>query len=110
MTGAGARRTGRFWLLTIISFAMAAGLGGVVVHLVPLFRDLGADPLAAAGTASFVGLSSVVGRLGIGLLLDRFPAALVSLAVLTLAALGIGLLILDGLAIDRTSTRLNSSH
>src|SRR3546814_1910110 len=63
-----------------------------------LFRDLGADPLAAAGTASFVGLPSVVGRLGIGLLLDRFPAALVSLAVLTLAALGIGLLLLDGLA------------
>ncbi len=98
MTAAEARRTGRFWLLTVISFAMAAGLGGVVVHLVPLFRDLGADPLAAAGTASLVGLSSVVGRLGIGLLLDRFPAAIVSLAVLALAAVGIALLRLDGLA------------
>jgi MFS family permease len=98
MTAAEARRTGRFWLLTIISFAMAAGLGGVVVHLVPLFRDLGADPRAAAGAASLVGLSSVLGRLGIGLLLDRFPAALVSLAVLALAALGIGLLMLYGLA------------
>lgn len=98
MTAAEARRTGRFWLLTVISFAMAAGLGGVVVHLVPLFRDLGADPLAAAGTASLVGLSSVVGRLGIGLLLDRFPAAIVSLAVLALAAVGIALLRFDGLA------------
>src|SRR3546814_18761253 len=78
-----------------IEAAMAAGLGGVVVHLVPLFRDLGADHLAAAGTATFVGLSSVVGRLGIGLLLDRFPAELVSLDVLTLAALGIGLMRLD---------------
>src|SRR3546814_16298265 len=95
-----------FRSLTIISFAMAAGLGGVVVHLVPLFRDLGADPLAAAGTASFVGLSSVVGRLGIGLLLDRFPAALVSLAVLTLAALGLGLLLLDGLALGALAARL----
>jgi MFS family permease len=98
ITAAEARRTGRFWLLTVISFAMAAGLGGVVVHLVPLFRDLGADPLAAAGTASLVGLSSVVGRLGIGLLLDRFPAAIVSLAVLALAAVGIALLRFDGLA------------
>src|SRR3546814_6639975 len=32
MTAAEARRTGRFWLLTIISFAMAAGPGGVVLH------------------------------------------------------------------------------
>lgn len=95
MTAAEARRTGRFWLLTVISFAMAAGLGGVVVHLVPLFRDFGADPSAAAGTASLVGLSSVVGRLGIGALLDRFPAAIVSLCVLGLAAVAIFLLALD---------------
>lgn len=106
LTAAEARRTGRFWLLTVISFAMAAGLGGVVVHLVPLFRDLGADPLSAAGTASLVGLSSVVGRLGIGLLLDRFPAALVSLAVLALAALGIGLLLVDGLAMGAVAAVL----
>lgn len=98
MTAGEARRTGRFWLLTVISFAMAAGLGGVVVHLVPLFRDLGAEPAMAAGTASLVGLSSVVGRLGIGFLLDRFPAAVVSLAVLVLAAIGIALLLFDGLA------------
>ena len=97
MTAAEARRTGRFWLLTAISFGMAAGLGGVVVHLVPLFRDLGIDPLAAASMASLVGLSSVIGRLGIGTLLDRFPAAIVSLCVLALAAFGIGLLWLDGL-------------
>jgi predicted MFS family arabinose efflux permease len=106
MTAAEARRTNRFWLLTVVSFAMAAGLGGVVVHLVPLLRDLGADPLAAAGTASLVGLSSVVGRLGIGLLLDRLPAALVSLAVLALAALGIGLLRIDGLAMGAVAAIL----
>jgi len=106
VTAAEARRTNRFWLLTVISFAMAAGLGGVVVHLVPLLHDLGADPLAAAGTASLVGLSSVVGRLGIGLLLDRFPAALVSLAVLALAALGIGLLRIDGLAMGAVAAIL----
>lgn len=98
LTAAQARRTGRFWLLTIISFAMAAGLGGIVVHLVPLLRDLGADPLAAASTASLVGLSSVIGRLGIGYLLDRLPAALVSLGVLALAAAGIALLLADGLS------------
>src|SRR3546814_20591028 len=103
MTAAEARRTGRFWLLTIISFALAAGPGGVVVHLVPLFRDLGSDPLAAAGTAPFVGLLRVVGRLGLGLLPDRFPAALLSLHVLTLAALGFAISILAGLDIGPTA-------
>ncbi len=97
LTAADARGTRRFWLLTVISFAMAAGLGGVVVHLVPMFRDLGAEPTEAAATASLVGLSSVMGRLGIGVLLDRYPAALVSLLVLLLATLGIGLLLVDGL-------------
>lgn len=92
-----ARKTRRFWLLTVISFAMAAGLGGVVVHLVPLFRDLGADPTTAARTASIIGLSSVLGRLGIGILLDRFTAAIVSVCVLALAALGIALLGINGL-------------
>lgn len=77
---------------------MAGGLGGVVVHLIPLLRDLGAGPVGAARTASLVGLSSVVGRLGIGMLLDRFSAPLVSLFVLALAATGIGLLWLDGAA------------
>lgn len=106
MTSTEARRTGRYWLLTIISFAMASGLGGVVVHLVPLYRDLGADPLVAARTASIVGLASVVGRLGIGALLDRFSAALVSLSVLALAAFGISLLWVDGLAYGAAAAAL----
>lgn len=98
MTAVEARRTRQYWLLSLIAFAMASGMGGVIVHLVPLFRDLGADTLSAARTASIVGLASVVGRLGIGLLLDRFPAVLVSVGVLALAASGVGLLLLDGLA------------
>ena len=106
LTAAEARRTVHFWLLTIISFAMAAGLGGVVVHLVPLLRDLGADPIGAARTASLVGLSSVVGRIGIGMLLDRYSAPLVSLFVLALAAAGIGLLWFDGLALGAVAAIL----
>jgi MFS family permease len=106
LTASEARRTGRYWLLTFIAFAMASGIAGIVVHLVPLFRDLGADPLAAARTASVVGLASVIGRLAVGLLLDRFPAALVSLAVLALSAFGILLLWLDGLAYGTAAAAL----
>jgi MFS family permease len=101
-----ARATSAYWLLTAMSFAMASGIAGVVVHLVPLFRDLGTDPLEAARVASLVGLSSVVGRLGVGLLLDRFPAPLVALSVLGLAALGIILLLGWGAGYGATAALL----
>ena len=50
---------------------------GVVIHFVPILTDSGATPLSAAGIASLIGIFSVVGRLGTGVLLDKFPAHLV---------------------------------
>lgn len=47
---------------------------GALVHFVPILKDAGAEPLAAAGIASLVGIFSIIGRLGTGVLLDRFPA------------------------------------
>lgn len=92
-----ARRKAPYWLLSIMALAMALGIAGVVVHLPPLFTDLGQNPVAAAGTASLLGLSSVVGRIVVGLMLDRFRPSLVSMAVLVLATLGIVLLYAFGL-------------
>ena len=92
-----ARRTSEYWVLSVMALAMATGIAGIIVHLIPLFRDLGAEPLVAAKIASLVGLASVVGRLVIGLLLDRFSAPRVSFAVLALAAFGIFLLWWGGL-------------
>lgn len=85
-----ARRTPHYWLLMALS--MALGIAGIIVHLVPLFRDLGAAALSAAHLASLIGVSSVLGRIAIGLMLDRFSAARVSMAILALAMLGILLL------------------
>ena len=39
-----ALRTSRFWILSIMAIAMSLGVGGLVVHFVPLFSDLGAEP------------------------------------------------------------------
>lgn len=87
-----ARASGCYWLLSLMAFAMACGIAGVVVHMVPLFVDLGADPVAAAQIASTVGIASVLGRLVIGYLLDHTPTVLVTICVLLLATLGILLL------------------
>jgi MFS family permease len=92
-----ARHTKQYWLLLVMGFAMATGIAGLVVHLVPLFRDLGAETLVAARTASMVGLASVAGRLIVGLLLDHYSAPRVSLVILSLAVAGIVMLWLAGL-------------
>lgn len=69
---------------------------GALVHFVPILKDAGAEPLAAAGMASLVGIFSVVGRLGTGLLLDRFPAQVIGAIAFMLPVLTAVLLLFAG--------------
>ena len=66
---------------------------GLVVHFVPILTDSGAAPMAAAGIAALVGLVSIAGRLGTGLLLDRFPASLVGAGAFLLPVAACSLLL-----------------
>ncbi len=86
-----------FWILSLMAMAMSLGVGGLLVHFVPLLTDLGATAVRAAAIASLLGLASVCGRIGIGLLLDRFPATIVTVGTLFLAASGALLLYTSGL-------------
>jgi MFS family permease len=90
-------RMRQFWILSLMGIAMSLGVGGLVVHFVPLLSDLGAAPGLAAKIASLLGLASVSGRIGVGFLLDRFPATLVTVVTLLLAATGALLLFMFGL-------------
>lgn len=87
-----ALKTWRFWLLGLAVLLMAASIPGVVVHLTPLLTEHGLDATLAAGVASALGASIIVGRIATGFLLDRYRAALVSLVVLPLATAGVFLL------------------
>jgi MFS family permease len=69
---------------------------GIVVHFVPILRDSGASPLAAAGTASLIGVFSIVGRLGTGFLLDRLAAHRIGAVAFLLPMFACVLLFLDG--------------
>jgi len=93
-----ARNTKAFWFATILSVSMALGVGGMIVHLIPMFQDLGADAKAAAQLASVIGVASSIGRLTIGLCLDRFAAPAVSVTVLALGMVGIAILGLGDLS------------
>ena len=92
-----ALRTRQFWILSIMAIAMSLGVGGLIVHFVPLFSDLGAEPSQAAAIASLLGLATIAGRIGVGMLLDRFPANLVTMATLLLASTGALVLYVFGL-------------
>ncbi len=69
---------------------------GALVHFVPILKDAGAEPLAAAGIASLVGIFSIIGRLGTGLLLDRFPGHVVGALAFLLPILTALLLLFAG--------------
>ena len=69
---------------------------GIVVHFVPILKDSGTDPLAAAGVASLIGIFSIIGRLGTGFLLDRFPSHLIGAVAFVIPIFACLLLIYDG--------------
>lgn len=69
---------------------------GVTVHFVPILKDSGATPLAAAGIASLIGIFSIIGRLTTGYLLDRLPAHIVGATCFVLPIIAAALLLHDG--------------
>lgn len=66
-------RAPSFYLLFIASLFFTITATGMIVHYIPILRDNGATALGAASVASLIGIFSIIGRLGTGFLLDRFP-------------------------------------
>ncbi|ANI42673.1 MFS transporter [Mycolicibacterium vaccae] len=89
-------RSATFYKLLVAAGLFAFTTLGIVVHLVPILRDAGAEPLAAAGTAALVGVFSIIGRLGVGVLLDRFPGRVVGACAYLVPILGCAALLIDG--------------
>lgn len=89
-------RSSVYHRLLLASLLFTFTIIALVVHFVPILTDRGADPLRAAGIASLVGIFSILGRLGTGLMLDRFRASLVGAAVFLLPAIGCIVLLTAG--------------
>jgi len=85
-----------FLRLFIASALFTFTLIALVVHFVPILKDRGADAMAAAGVASLVGVFSIVGRLGTGVLLDRYRASVVGATVFLLPIVACMLLLFAG--------------
>jgi MFS family permease len=91
-----ARRSTTFWLLGVLFLIVSIAIGGLIMHLVPLLTDADVPLKKAASIAGVLGLSVVVSRIGIGLLLDRFFAPRVALILFFLTAVGLVLLAFGG--------------
>lgn len=81
-----AARGRRLWLLLASILMIAFAYAGAVVHLPQMLAGAGYTAPQAASLMSLLGLSVLVGRIGSGLLLDRFWAPLVALPILALPA------------------------
>jgi MFS family permease len=99
-------RTAPFWKLTFAGGIYSFVLIGLIVHFVPILEDRGRTPLAAAATAGLVGLASITGRLGTGLLLDRFRGDRVGAGAFLLPIIGCLLLLWTDTALGEAAAAI----
>lgn len=89
-------RSSVYLRLLLTSLMLTFGMVALSFHFVPMLTAKGLTAPAAAGIAALIGLASLVGRLGTGLLLDHFRASLIGGAVFLLPAAGALVLIGSG--------------
>ena len=90
-------RDGRFRLMLLSFFSLALGIGGLIVHFVPMLLDSGMNAATAGRTAGLIGIAVIFGRIGAGALIDRVHAPFVAAAMLVAAAVGCMLLVIGGM-------------
>ncbi|MFA7250495.1 MAG: MFS transporter [Dehalococcoidia bacterium] len=88
-----AARSRSFALLTLGMIAMSFSTTAVVVHQIPyLESEVGIAKAAAGSTVLIFTLTSIIGRIGLGFVADRFPKRAVMAVATGLVAIGLLLL------------------
>jgi len=85
-------RTPSFVMLSLGLAAISFSTATVTVLQIPFLESVGFPTGVAAFTVSFYALSSVAGRLGFGILADRFNARVILAACMVMSAVGLVLL------------------
>jgi len=73
-TTAAVLRAPQFWAIALTHFACCAAHSGPIFHMVTHAIDQGLTNMVAATVLGVSGFSSIVGRIGCGILADRFGA------------------------------------
>lgn len=87
---------GRFWRMLASFFLLGLGISGVTPMLPAILEGRGADVDVAIRLQAVLGLSSIIGRLAGGWLMDKIFAPWVTVAAASAAAVGLVLLLNAG--------------
>jgi MFS family permease len=82
-------RTYPFWIIVAALFVGSISMNGAITHMAALLTDRGVTASSAALCASMLGGVSVLARLGVGSLLDRYFGGRVAMLVYLLTAGGL---------------------
>lgn len=86
----------QFWTLALSVMLFGTFMAGLAIHVIPLLTDHGLSSAQAARTAALIGLSVIVSRLVVGVLIDRYFGPYVGFGIFAFAAAGCGLFALGG--------------
>ena len=90
LTAAQAFRTPQFLAIALTHFACCVCHSGPIFHMVTYAIGCGISPMAAVSVYGVAGLSGLGGRIGLGLMADRFGATPVLIGGLMVQALAAG--------------------
>ncbi len=88
-----------FWLLTLANVLAAIAISGAISQLSPMIQAQGLKPETAALGISAFAAGQLVGKIGGGLLLDRFEPRLVAAALNAVPALGFVILLMGSASV-----------
>ncbi len=82
-------RSPAFWIISFVHFLCCAAHSGPIFHMVSRVIDAGVPKLAAATIFSWASLASIAGRVGTGVLAERWGSKNVMIAWLFMQALAV---------------------
>ena len=84
-----AKASRTYWTIMAAIFFLSLGLGGLMIHFVPILLDVGFTASAAVKIAGVIGIAVVLGRLLVGFAVDRIFAPRVAIAILIACISGV---------------------
>jgi len=94
-----ARATRTYWTIMAAIFFLSLGLGGLMIHFIPVLLEIGFTKSNAAKTAGVIGIAVVLGRLIVGFAVDRIFAPRVAITILVACIFGVLALAILGPAV-----------
>jgi MFS family permease len=78
-----------YWIIMAAIFSLSLGLGGLMIHFVPILLEMDFTTSNADKIAGVIGIAVVLGRLLVGFAVDRIFAPRVAIAILLACVCGV---------------------